>query len=144
MKKITVWVIFAFALGFGIPAKADTVKLNSEDAHNIQSFRFMNAHHARGLHLKYEKDDKDAATDFGDFVWTGPEQSKPAHVKSEWFTSSDSKLITNGIVGKDEDENSSGNDGKPLAAVPEPGTLLLLGAGLLIGGAAARKRIRVT
>ena len=133
----------------GPVAKADSMKLDDDDDHALQSFRFMNAHHAHGLHLKYKKDDNDAGIDLDDFIWTGPSKSKSVQLKSELLaTRSDSKSTEDGIIATSQDnQDNNGGDGDPAtppSTVPEPGTLVLLGTGLLMGAAAVRKQMRIT
>ena len=144
MKKLIILAIAALA--FGTLAKADGLKLDDDDARALQSFRFMNAHHPHGFHLKLQKDDNDPGIDLDDFIWTGPSKSKSVQLKSELLaTRSDSKSTEDGISGMRQDNN--GGDGDPAtrpSTVPEPGTLVLLGTALLMGAAAVRKQMRIT
>ena len=144
MKKLIILAIAALA--FGTLAKADGLKLDDDDARALQSFRLMNAHHAHGLHLKFKKDDNDAGIDLDDFIWTGPSKSKSIQVKSASFTAqSDSNSTEDGIIGTSQDNNGGdGNPATPPSTVPEPGTLALLGTGLLMGAAVVRKQMGVT
>ena len=144
MKKLIILAIAALA--FGTLAKADGLKLDDDDARALQSFRLMNAHHAHGLHLKFKKDDNDAGIDLDDFIWTGPSKSKSVQLKSELLnTRSDSKSTEDGIIATSQDNNGGdGDPATPPSTVPEPGTLVLLGTGLLMGAAAVRKQMRIT
>lgn len=140
-------IFFVFVVGFATLAKADSVKSDDDDANALQSFRSMNRHHPHGFHLKYKKDDNDAGIDFDDFIWIGPGQSKTKRqLKSTSFANvSDSASTTDEIVAKGQDEYSGDHDvSAPPSTVPEPGTWVLLGTGLLMVITILRKRIRVT
>jgi len=142
MKKIAVLVLFALVNGFATLAKADGIKPD-DAANDVKSFRRLNAHHSHGLHLQYQKDDNDTGIDLDDFVWTAPGQSKAAQtISSAALTAGpDSNSSSDGLAGN---INMQADDGvNAPSAVPEPGTLILLGTGLLIVVVAMRKRIHL-
>ena len=128
MKKLIILAIAALA--FGTLAKADGLKLDDDDVNALQ----------------YQKDDNDPGIDLDDFIWVGP-KPKSVQLKSELLnTRSDSKSTEDGIIATSQD-NNNGGDGDPAtppSTVPEPGTLVLLGTGLLMGAAAVRKQMRIT
>ena len=141
MKKIAVLVVLAFVSGFAALARADGIKPDDAD-NDVKSFRWLNAHHAHGLHLQYQKDDNDAGIDLDDFVWTAPGQSKAAQTISAALTAGpDSNSSSDGLAGNINMQADEGVNAP--SAVPEPGTLILLGTGLLIVVVAMRKRIHL-
>jgi hypothetical protein len=140
MKKLTALVIFALAIACGTLAKADTAKPDDDDANALQAFRALNRHHPHGFHLKYVKDPNDPRIDLDDFILIGS-KSKSVQVTSE---SADSNSSSDGVAGNVQNGNDADGDPPTLpSSVPEQGTLILVGMGLLLTAVALRKRMSV-
>ena len=129
MKKLIILAISAVA--FTTLARADGIK----DDDDIGSPVWLKPHHS-GLHIKFKKSqgDQDTGVDLDDFIWQS-NSDQSARVSSTGWSAPESTSEEN--IGQDD----NGGDPSP-AAVPEPGTLVLLGTGMLIGAAAVRKQIK--